>query len=202
MPVEAPDLGAWLNDARAGSSEAFGKLFDVCHGYLLLVARGEFDCELQAKGGASDVVQDTFLEAQRDFGAFHGTTEKELLAWLRRLLLNNLSNFSRDFRQTAKRSVRREVPLGDPGNGSMAAGTLPADSLSPSEHAMAGEQRAALERVLERLPADYRQIIRLRYEEERPFVEIAEIMKRSPNAVRKLWVRAMEQVREEMELRS
>ena len=97
MPIDAADLGAWLNDARAGSSEAFGKLFDVCHGYLLLVARGEFDIELQAKGGTSDVVQDTFLEAQRDFAAFHGTTEKELLAWLRRLLLNNLSNFSRRF---------------------------------------------------------------------------------------------------------
>jgi RNA polymerase sigma-70 factor, ECF subfamily len=202
MPVDAADLGAWLNDARAGSSEAFGKLFDVCHGYLLLVARGEFDVALQAKGGASDVVQDTFLEAQRDFAAFHGTTERELLAWLRRLLLNNLSNFSRDYRQTAKRSVRREVSFGDPGKGQFAAGTPAADTLSPSDHAMAGEQRAALERALERLPADYRQVIRLRYEEERPFAEIAEIMKRSPNAVRKLWVRAMQNVREEMDSRS
>jgi RNA polymerase sigma-70 factor (ECF subfamily) len=198
MSADAVDVPVWLSDARAGSREALGKLFDLCHGYLLLVARGELDTDLQAKGGASDVVQETFFEAQRDFAAFHGTTEKELLAWLRRLLLNNLSNFSRDYRQTAKRAVDREVPLGDPQAGCYDARTLPADTLTPSGHALADEQRAALERALLRLPADYREIIRLRYEEGRPFADIALAMQRSPNAVRKLWARALEQVRKEM----
>src|SRR5581483_9241354 len=102
MPADATEIAIWLRDARAGSREALGKLFDLCHGYLLSVARGELDLQLQAKGGASDVLQETFLEAQRDFARFQGTTDKELLAWLRRLLLNNLSNFSRDYRAAGK----------------------------------------------------------------------------------------------------
>jgi RNA polymerase sigma-70 factor (ECF subfamily) len=196
MRGDAQEIAAWLREARAGSRESLGKLFDLCHGYLLSVARGELDPHLQAKGGASDVLQETFLEAQRDFAGFRGSTDKELLAWLRRLLLNNLSNFSRDYREAAKRSIEREVPLDNGSAG--AAEAVPSDSLSPSAHALAGEQREALERVLQRLPADYQEVIRLRYQEELSFTEIAALMQRSSNAVRKLWLRAVEQVRKEM----
>ena len=53
--------------------------------YLLRIAEQELDPDLRAKGGASDLVQLTFLEAQRDFARFHGDTAAELRAWLRRL---------------------------------------------------------------------------------------------------------------------
>ena len=39
------------------------------------------------------------------------TTEGELLAWLRRVLLNNLADFTRLYRATDKRQVGREVTL-------------------------------------------------------------------------------------------
>src|SRR5262245_58767873 len=111
--------------ARAGSREALGKLLESCRGYLLILANGELDADLQAKEGASDRVQETFLEAQRDFGQFQGRSEAELLAWLRRLLLNNIANFTRRYRITGKRSVEREVALDERGNQSLQAG-LPA----------------------------------------------------------------------------
>ena len=58
---------------------------------------------------AADLVQETFLEAQQDFGRFAGTSETELLAWLRQILLNNIGNFSRRYHNTDKRAVSREV---------------------------------------------------------------------------------------------
>src|SRR5262249_18371673 len=100
-----------LARARAGDGEALGRLLDGCRGYLLLIARQELDADLQAKGGASDLVQDTFVDAQRDFIRFVGGDEAELLAWLRRILLNNLANFTRGFRETEKRKVALEVPI-------------------------------------------------------------------------------------------
>src|SRR6516164_8048548 len=100
-----------LSAARTGSAEALGEALEACRGYLLLIARRELGPDLQAKAGASDLVQQTFLEAQRDFAGFHGDTKAELLAWLRRLLLNNLANFARDYRETAKRHIGREVRL-------------------------------------------------------------------------------------------
>ena len=62
------------------------------------------------------MVQETFLEAQRDFGRFRGTTDGELRAWLRQLLLHNLANFARSYRGTEKRQVEREVHLGPAGS--------------------------------------------------------------------------------------
>src|SRR3954471_13867274 len=118
-----------LDAARSGSREALGQLLESCRGYLLIVANGEMDVDLQAKEGASDRVQETFLEAQRDFGQFHGTSEPELLAWLRRLLLNNVANFTRRYRTTAKRSVEREAAHDQRGNQDPG---LPAKTESPS----------------------------------------------------------------------
>ena len=57
-------------DARQGSLDALGRLLESCRNYLLLLANQQLREDLQAKAGGSDLVQDTFLEAQRDFRAF------------------------------------------------------------------------------------------------------------------------------------
>ncbi len=196
---ESPNsAGAWLEAARAGSAEALGEVLQRYRRYLLLVAERNLDPQLQAKGGASDLVQETFAEAQHAFGQFHGTTEQELLAWLRRLLLNNLSNFARRYRDTSKRAISREALL--PGDGSSAGPNSLADTEpSPSKVAMQREQAQALQRALSRLPEDYRRVIELRYEQARSFEEIGQLMDRTPDAARKLWSRAMERLRQECE---
>ena len=50
-------------------------MLDACRAYLLLIAGREPDTQLRAKAGASDLVQETLLEAFRDFAGFHGDTE-------------------------------------------------------------------------------------------------------------------------------
>jgi DNA-directed RNA polymerase specialized sigma24 family protein len=110
------DIAAWLAAARAGSREALGQVLQTCQNYLLLVANQQLDAGPQAKGGASDLVQDTFLAAQRDFTQFHGTSEGELRAWLRQVLLNRASNFARHYR-AGKRALGREVALAAEGTG-------------------------------------------------------------------------------------
>jgi RNA polymerase sigma-70 factor (ECF subfamily) len=186
-----------LAGARADPRAARGRLFESFRGYLLMVAREEIDPELQAKGGASDLVQETFLEAHRDFDQFRGTTEAELLAWLRRLLLNNAANFTRRYRGTEKREVGREVPLGP--DGSSAPGLVPpAADPSPSWHLGQQEQADALLRALDRLPEDYRRVLLLRHQEGRSFAEIADLLGRSTNAIHKLWARAVERLQQEL----
>src|SRR5262245_4410888 len=103
--------GQWIEAARGGCREALGRLLQGCRQYLLLVANQQLASDLRNKLGPSDVVQETFLEAQRDFARFHGDSEDELLAWLRTLLLHNLANVRRDYRDTGKRRLDREVPF-------------------------------------------------------------------------------------------
>src|SRR5260370_23134037 len=168
--AESPqDASQWLPAAHAGSSKALGQALEGCRRYLLLVAQRELDPELRAKGGASDLVQQTFLEAQRDFAHFHGNSEAELRAWLRHILLHNLGKFARQYRDTQKRGVGREVSLDAGDSSAERGGALSAGSTSPSGEAMRHEQDEALERARQRLPDDYRRVLRLRYEEERSF---------------------------------
>src|SRR6516165_4598279 len=94
-----------LAAARSGSREALGQALEACRGYLHLLAQRELDPDLRAKGSASDLVQETFLEAQKDFGRFVGESEDELLAWLRQMLVHNLLNFTRRYRTTQKRKL-------------------------------------------------------------------------------------------------
>jgi RNA polymerase sigma-70 factor, ECF subfamily len=198
MTEPAGDAARWLAAAQAGSREALGQVLETFRGYLLLVANRELDPELRAKGGASDLVQDTFLEAQRDFGRFHGNSAEELRAWLRRLLLNNVANFTRQYRQRAKREVGREVPL-EAGSSSHERGAgLAAGTLSPSGEALAQEQAQALARAMERLPPDYRRVLALRHEEQLTFEQIGQQMQRTANAARMLWLRAVERLQKEM----
>ncbi|HKI33554.1 MAG TPA: sigma-70 family RNA polymerase sigma factor [Gemmataceae bacterium] len=191
------DIAQWLPAAQAGSREALGRVLEACRGYLLLIARQELEPALQAKGGASDLVQQTFLEAQKDLARFHGTTPEALLAWMRRLLLNNLANFRRDYRRD-KRRVSREVALRISDSSTQGGGGLCAGTPSPSVALIQDEQTQALERALERLPEDYRRVMHLRYREERSFEAMAELMQRSPNAVRKLWARAIDSLQQEL----
>jgi RNA polymerase sigma-70 factor (ECF subfamily) len=199
MAERAQDASLYLPAVRAGSSDAMGKMLEACRGYLLTIAGKELDADLRAKGGASDLVQETFLKAQRHFDAFAGDTEAELLAWLRRLLLNNLADFTRQYRVAGKRQVSREIALR--GGDSSEAGTVEpsADTETPSGEAVANEQAAAVAQAMARLPEDYRRVLALRYEDGKSFEEIGALMERSGNAIRKLWLRAVERLQQELD---
>jgi RNA polymerase sigma-70 factor (ECF subfamily) len=197
MPDSNDQTIRWLAQARAGSNEALGNLFDACRGYLLRVAGADLDRRLQAKGGASDIVQETFLEAQRDFGQFRGTSEQELLAWLRHRLRYRMSKFVRGHRETAKRAATREVPLNITASGTMSL-NLAAEQTSPSQRAIAQERDDGVERAIERLPEDYRVVLQMRYREGLTFEEMARKLDRTPDSARKIWARAIEQLKSEL----
>jgi RNA polymerase sigma-70 factor (ECF subfamily) len=193
------DLARLLAEARDGSPAALGEALEACRAYLLTVAGQELDPALRAKAGASDLVQQTFLEAQRDFKQFDGATEAELLNWLRRVLRNNVTNFARAYRATGKREVGREVELEAGRSSADWRSALAGDTTTPSRLVMQAEQLEALEQAIARLPDDYRQVIEYRYREERSFDEIAELMNCSANAACKLWSRAIEKLEKELQ---
>lgn len=193
--MTAPDDD--VRNARQGCSEALGRVLQGCRAFLLRVAEQELGNDLRAKGGASDLVQETFLEAQRDFARFAGQSEAELLAWLRRMLLNNLANFARQYRGTDKRRIDREIAL----DHSPADGTPRdlADSVqTPSAVLMGHEESVALRQAMERLPEQYRLVLTMRYQQERTFEEIGQAMGMTFSAARKLWLRAVLRLQQEL----
>jgi RNA polymerase sigma-70 factor, ECF subfamily len=195
--MNAPqDFTHWLSAARDGSRDALGRTFETCRCYLLSVAHHQLNKDLQAKGGASDLVQETFLEAQCAFDRFQGNSEVELRAWLRQLLHHRAAKFRRRYRTTQKRRLARETSL------ATASQPVRADDerTSPSAQLIAHEQAQRLLLALERLTDDYRRVITLRYVEQCSFEEIGQRMQRTPNAARLLWVRAIEHVKHHLRI--
>ena len=78
-----------IEGARRGDAGCRDRLFELCRSYLGFVARSQVETWLRRKVDASDLVQETMLEAYRDFDRFDGRTEQEWLAWLRKILSHN-----------------------------------------------------------------------------------------------------------------
>jgi RNA polymerase sigma-70 factor (ECF subfamily) len=179
--------------------EDAGEILQGCRQYLLMIANAVIGREIQAKFGASDLVQDTFVEAQRHLAGFRGQTEGELRAWLRKILECRLSNLRRSFLATEKRAARREVTIGSLLAGSDGDGdVLASRSPSPSNHAVRSELTQALDRALVRLPDHYRQAVVWRHQEQLSWDEIGQRMGCSADAARKVWSRAIQQLRQEL----
>lgn len=169
--------------------------------WLLLLARMEIDGQFQGKFDASDVVQQTMLEAVRGLPKFRGGTEAEMLAWLRQVLAHVLAHEIRRYRGTQQRNVGREVSLEQSltQSATRLRDMMVAPGTSPSGQAVRHEQEVLLAEVLSRLPADYREVIVLRNLQGLDHEEVAKRMGRSSGAVRMLWVRALAQLKLEME---
>lgn len=180
-----------LHEARTGDETALGQLMEDCRPYLLLVANEEFPEQLQAKLNPSDLVQETFLKAHRRFPSFRGTSERELRAWLRQILRNNIVDRARDYRSSSKRAVGKEVALQD----APLAELLPAmtsEAETPSEELMRQEWREKLHRALSQLPEDSRQVIQWRNYELLTFTEIGERLGCSREVARNLWAKSLQ----------
>ena len=190
-----------LNRARNGDDAARDELFRRCRNYVGLVARAHVEHSLRRKVDASDLVQQTLLEAHRGFADFRGQTADEWLAWLRRILVHNAADCVRHYRQTDKRQQRREVPLRTGrADDSAAVGWEPADpGESPSQMVMRMERDLQIADSIAGLSEDHREVIVLRSLERLPFDEVARRMGRSRPAVQMLWMRAIRSLQQILE---
>ena len=185
-----------LQAARQGDRDALGRLLQSHWDPLWKQAIGQIDENLQGKQAASDLVQETFLDAQRCFQAFRGSTPSELHAWLKTILANNIRDVWRRFSGTHKRQTAMEMPLDSVEKIVKKKRT---ESGSPSAQFQRQERIEAVQHILDALPSHYAMVIRLRHWEALTFDAIAVRMGKSPDAVRQLWYRALEQFTKHMQ---
>lgn len=188
-----------ITQARQGDAGCRDELFQLCRSYLGLVARAQVETWLRVKVDASDLVQETMLEAYRDFERFQGGTEKEWLAWLRKILAHNVADFVRQYRGTAKRQVGREIPLRDPAASASHVRGAPepaAPTATPSQEFLRLDDELRVTAALAELPADYQEVVLLRNLRRLSFNEVAEQMGRSRPAVQMLWMRAIKRLQQ------
>src|SRR3954466_7939403 len=162
---------ALLDRARGGDDAALGLLLQSYSNYLTLLARVQIGRRLQGKVDPGDVVQEVFLEAHRQIANFRGTSEAELVAWLRKILAGQLALTLRRYLGTKGRDINLERDLGADLDHSTQAmdGGLIASQSTPSQHVARREQAVILADALANLPEDYREVIVQRHLEALPF---------------------------------
>jgi RNA polymerase sigma-70 factor (ECF subfamily) len=193
MTTRDADLRELIAAARSGDRAAEDVLFSRYWSYLVLVARMSLRRAVRAKVGASDVVQETFLNAHEALPEFRGTTSEELTAWLRRVLARCLLDAERRYRRNGGRDVALERSIDAAvERSSEALLRLPAArGTSPSAGAARREDAVRLADGLDGLDDDDREVIVLRTMEGLPWSDVGARMGRSPDAVRTLWGRAV-----------
>ena len=107
-PREWPAL---VQAARGGCDDALSEIISRLQGYLLLIANGQMRENLQAKFGASDIVQNSLLDARAGIDGFKGSTEAEMRSWLKQIVMHNLADEGRRYTSTQSRDVHRERSL-------------------------------------------------------------------------------------------
>jgi RNA polymerase sigma-70 factor, ECF subfamily len=168
--------------------------------YLLLLARMKLDRKLRGKLDASDVVQQTLLEAHQAIESFRGNDAAAQAAWLRQILARNLANAVRDLTR-AKRDVRKERALAASdldASASQLEGWLAAEQSSPSQKMERQERAMRLAEALALLPETQRDAVVLRHLQELSLAEIAEQLDCTSAAAAGLLQRGLKNLRKSL----
>lgn len=192
-----------LEQARSGDPLALGPLLASYAVQLRRLAERRLDEQLRNRVSASDVVQETLLQATQDFEAFRGQSDAEFAGWLRRILVRKVSRALERHLWAEKRDVRRELPQGraavdEPEGGYSAGGAVIDHRPGPASELLGNERNRHVEQALAALPRPYRQVIELRNAQGLPFEEIARRLGRTSGAARMLWLRAIDSLRQQL----
>jgi RNA polymerase sigma-70 factor, ECF subfamily len=197
MSSPGPNPEQLLSLARAGDGVALGRLFELYHSYLELLARLQIGRRLQGKIDAVDLVQETFLQAHVCFDQFQGSSEGELVSWLRQILASRLEKMIRQYCGTQRRDVRleRQLVVELDQSSRLLDQNLVAQDSSPSQRAARREQAVLLANALRILPEDYREVLILHHLQGMSLPEVARRLGRTLDSVKNLWLRGLAQFR-------
>lgn len=170
--------------------------FATLRPYLRLLATTGLHQHLRAKLDASDIVQQTLLQAHRSRDSFQGTSRNELVAWVKQILTRNLIKATRDFGRE-KRDVKRELSLETVLQTSWLRvdDVLARSESSPLDRIQNREEQTEMCVAVEQLPETQRLAVELHHFLGWPISQVAEEMKKTPVAVSGLLRRGLRTLR-------
>lgn len=185
---ENDPLHSLLKHARQQpvGSVALGELLEYYRPLLERFSSQRVSLSLSAKVTSSEVTQIALFRAAERFGDFRGETTAEFRAWLCVILQNEITDHSRRYLHTQCRSITREGPLPHD--------LAQPDGQRPSQICSAQEQIAKLLQAVESLTDDLKAIVRMRYQQDMAFTEIAESLGLPVATTRRRWLEAVEQI--------
>jgi len=198
MPASKSDTVVLLERARAGDADAVNELLIRNRHRLRKMVGVRLDARLAARVDPSDVVQETLLEAHRQFPEYLRTLPVPIYPWLRGLALRKLIRVQREHLGAQKRSVRREetlVPLLSEDSVAILARRLFSKDSGPAGRVVRAEQQARVRESLTRLDSLDRELLIMHYMEQLSIGEIGSVLAIGESAVKMRHLRALRRLR-------
>jgi RNA polymerase sigma factor (sigma-70 family) len=174
----------------ATASERFERLATATAERTVLFARLRLGPALRARLDAWDVLQDAYVDALGTFSSFRGDDAADFARWMCRIVENRIRALADHFAAAKRRPPAPLVPI---------SRVMDAARASATGASTAIDRRAAserLERAVESLPPDEREVVLLRFFQDRTIDEISDLVGRSPTSVRRLLGNATSRVGE------
>jgi len=179
--------------AKDGDKSALNQLYRIYAERVRWMVRFRMSKQLRSKLESMDLVQDTLIHALSGLEDFTYKNEGDFVRWLAKIVENELRGSLKKL-YADKRDIRKEVRLDDyePTTGGGFVGTPgPIEATTPSVIMSKKEDLAKLEKAIDELKPEYREVIILTKIEGLGYKQIADRVGKSSEAVRKLVSRAM-----------
>lgn len=189
------DTGRLLELAAAGDTAAWGELFARHRGRLRLMVALRLDRRVRGRLDASDVLQESYLEASRRLPEYARAPDMPFFLWLRFIVGQKLLEEHRRHLGTRARDVGREIALYQGALPEATSAALAAQLLgrlsSPSHAAERAERKLLLQEALNRLDPLDREVLALRHFEQLSNGEAAAVLGLDKSAASKRYARAL-----------
>ena len=192
------ELNALVQRLKDGDVNALGELFTHYRERLRRMVNLRLDPRLHGRVSSSDILQETYLDAQQRVKHFVDKPEMPFAVWLRLIASQRLVDVHRQHLGAKMRNAGCEVPL--QGGSYLHASSLSlAEHLareSPSQVAMKKELLALVEQALDEMEPLDREVLALRHFEELTNDEVAEILNIQKSAASNRYVRALRRLKD------
>ena len=179
--------------AKSGDELALERLCKVYGERVRRIIRLRMGSELRSKMESMDLVQDAFIAALRGLENFTYQNEGDFLRWLSKIAENRLRDNLKKLHAN-KRDIRREMSLNNnrkSAQDSFVKTVGPVDSTTPSVIMSRREELDKLEKAMDKLKPEYKEVILLTKIEGLSSKELSDRLGKAPGAVRMLLSRAM-----------
>lgn len=184
----------------AGDTSQWGELFEESRNRLQRIVAASIDSRVQGRIDASDVLQETLIEASRRIEEYTAAPTVSFFVWLRFLAKQQLAMAHRRHLNVKARDARRDLPLHAFGEGSGSAVALAAQLAARLTTASAALSRKELQREIQSalalLDDKSREILMLRHFEQLTNIETAQVLSISVTSACNRYVRALERLKQ------
>jgi RNA polymerase sigma factor (sigma-70 family) len=177
---------------------AFQKLVQAYRPMLYSIALSLWDQRLNSRFDPSDAIQETWatLASVKHSVAF--ANRQQLCVYLKNTLLSRIHDAKRKWILAQKRSTDSEWQRKDPSQA--LAKSLRTEFRSPDNMLCNAEQVAVLMHAFLKLPEELQVLLKWRFEFEESYVQIAQRLERTPDTVRYLIRKCIDQVRDDLRI--